>query len=61
MVFILIIISNVLIGIIQEIHGKNLVKQLAILTAAKTKVVRDGEEKEININEIVLDDIILLF
>ena len=60
MVFILIIIVNVLIGIIQEIHGKNLVKQLAILTAAKTKVVRDGEEKEININEIVLDDIILL-
>ena len=60
MVFILIIIVNVLIGIIQEIHGKNLVKQLSILTAAKTKVVRDGEEKEININEIVLDDIILL-
>lgn len=60
MVFILIIIVNVLIGIIQEIHGKNLVKQLAILTAAKTKVVRDGEEKEININEIVLDDIMLL-
>lgn len=60
MVFILIIIVNVLIGIIQEIHGKNLVKQLSILTAAKTKVVRDGEEKEININEIVLDDIVLL-
>ncbi len=60
MVFILIIIVNVLIGIIQEIHGKNLVKQLSILTAAKIKVVRDGEEKEININEIVLDDIVLL-
>ena len=60
MVFILIIIVNVLIGIIQEIHGKNLVKQLSILTTAKTKVIRDGEEKEININEIVLDDIILL-
>ncbi len=60
MVFILIIIVNVLIGIIQEIHGKNLVKQLSILTAAKTKVIREGKEQEININEIVLDDIILL-
>ena len=60
MVFILIIIVNVLIGIIQEIHGKNLVKKLSILTASKTKVIRDGEEKEIDINEIVLDDVILL-
>src|SRR5690625_5219368 len=41
MVFILIIIVNVLIGIIQEIHGKNLVKKLSILTASKTKVIRD--------------------
>ena len=60
MVFILIIIVNVLIGIIQEIHGKNLVKKLSILTASKTKVIRDGEEKEIDINKIVLDDVILL-
>ena len=60
MVFILIIIVNVLIGIIQEIHGKNLVKKLSILTTAKAKVIRDGKEKEININEIVLDDVVLL-
>ena len=60
MVFIVIIIINVLIGIIQEIHGKNLVKKLSILTTAKSKVVRNGEEKEIDINEIVLDDVILL-
>ena len=60
MVFILIIIINVLIGIIQEIHGKNLVKKLSILTASKAKVIRDGEEKEIDVNDIVLDDIILL-
>ena len=60
MVFILIIIVNVLIGIVQEIHGKNLVKKLSILTAAKTKVIRNGKEEEINIDEIVLDDVILL-
>ena len=60
MVFILIIIINVLIGIIQEIHGKNLVKKLSILTTAKSKVVRDGKEEEIDINQIVLDDVIVL-
>ena len=60
MVFILIIIINVLIGIIQEIHGKNLVKKLSILTAAKTKVIRNGKQEEIGIDEIVIDDIILL-
>ena len=59
MVFILIIIVNVLIGIIQEIHGKNLVKQLSILTASKAKVIRGGRRR-ININEIVVDDVILL-
>ena len=45
MVFILIIIVNVLIGIIQEIHGKNLVKKLSILTASKSKVIRNGKEE----------------
>ena len=60
MVFILIIIINVLIGIIQEIHGRNLVKKLSILTTAKCTVIRSGKEKEIDINEIVIDDIVLL-
>lgn len=60
MVFFVIIIVNVLIGIIQEIHGKNLVKKLSILTTAKVKVIRDGKEQEIDVNEIVLDDVVLL-
>ena len=60
MIFIIIIIINVLIGIIQEIHGKNLVKKLSILTTAKCTVIRNGKKEEIDINEIVLDDIILL-
>lgn len=60
MVFILIIIINVLIGIIQEIHGRNLVKKLSILTTMKCKVIRNGKEQDIDINEIVVDDIVLL-
>ena len=58
--FFLIITVNVLIGIIQEIHGKNLVKKLSILTASKTTVIRDGREQEIEIEKVVLGDTIVL-
>ncbi len=58
--FFLIITINVLIGIIQEIHGKNLVKKLSILTASKTTVIRDGKAQEIEIEKVVLGDTILL-
>ena len=43
--FFLIIVINVLIGIIQEIHAKNMIKKLEILAASKTTVIRDGKEK----------------
>ena len=58
--FFLIITINVLIGIIQEIHGKNLVKKLSILTASKTTVIRDGKAQEIEIEKVVLGDTIIL-
>lgn len=60
MFFFLIITINVLIGIIQEIHGKNMVKKLSILTASKTTVIRNGKEEKIEVEKIVLGDIILL-
>ena len=58
--FFLIITINVLIGIIQEIHGKNLVKKLSILTASKTTVIRNGKEEEIEVEKVVLGDTIIL-
>ena len=60
MFFFLIIVINVLIGIIQEIHGRNMVKKLSILTASKATVIRDGKEEKIEIDKIVLGDTILL-
>ena len=60
MFFFAIIVINVLIGIVQEIHSKNLVKKLSILTASKTTVIRDGEEKKIEVDKVVLGDVILL-
>ena len=58
--FFLIITINVIIGIVQEIHGRNLVKKLSILNASKATVIRNGKEQKIDIEEIVLGDIILL-
>lgn len=60
MFYLLIIITNILIGIVQEIHAKNLVEELSLISAVKTKVIRDGEVKELKIEEIVQDDIMLL-
>ena len=58
--YMLIIIINIVIGIVQEIHARNLVQKLSVLKISKANVVRNRKEKEINIDEIVLDDIIIL-
>lgn len=56
--FILIIILNTLISTIQEIHSKRIVDRLSIVSQTKVKAIRDGEQKQVEINEIVLDDVL---
>lgn len=58
--FMLIIILNICIGSFQEIHAKNMVAKLSVLTVSKVDVIRDGKEKSINVDELVLDDITIL-
>lgn len=58
--YMLIIVVNIIIGVVQEIHARNLVQKLSVLKVYKANVIRDGKEKEINIDEIVLDDLIVL-
>ena len=60
MFFLCIVILNTAISTIQEIHSKKVVDKLAILASHKQKVIREGKEEEIGINEIVLEDILLL-
>ncbi|MBQ9828469.1 MAG: HAD-IC family P-type ATPase [Lachnospiraceae bacterium] len=57
MTFMLVIIMNSLVGIVQELRVKKLVDKLAVITATKADVIRDGEKREIPIDEIVLDDV----
>lgn len=58
--FMLIIILNICIGSFQEIHAKNMVAKLSVLTVYKVDVIRDGKEKSIGVDEVVLDDITIL-
>ena len=60
LLFILIIALNTVIGIVQELHAKKLVEQIAVLTAPKARVLWDGEMRELPVEELVLGDVISL-
>ena len=55
--FLILIVFNTLVGIIQELRAKRTMDRLSLLSAPKALVIRDGEEREIPLEEIVLDDI----
>ena len=56
--FMIIIILNTLISIVQELRSKKTLDKLQVLASSKVAVIRDGEKQFIDINEIVLDDIL---
>ena len=58
--FVGIIIINTLIGIAQEIRAKITIDKLAILTARKSIVIREGQKWTVPTEELVLDDIVCL-
>ena len=60
MTFLPIIIANMLIGIVQEVHSKRVLDKLTLLNAPKVTVLREGKEKEIDSEHVVLDDVIVL-
>ena len=57
--FLPIILLNTLIGIIQEIQAKKTLEKLTVMNAAKARVIRDGKIKNIRIDQLVLDDIVV--
>ncbi|MDD3861421.1 MAG: cation-translocating P-type ATPase [Candidatus Gracilibacteria bacterium] len=56
-----ILIINAIIGFIQEYKAENAVQALKKMIVQKTIVIRDGQQKEIPIQNLVPDDIILLY
>ena len=57
--FLPIIIANSLIGIIQELRAKKTLDELTVLHAPKARVIRDGKEKTIPAEQLVLDDVVI--
>jgi cation-transporting ATPase E len=60
MTFLVVIVANTLIGIVQEIHSKRVLDKLSILNAPKTTVLRDGQMGELPSEQLVKDDVIIL-
>ena len=58
--FFLVAVVNCLIGIIQELAAKKTIDNLSLLHAPKAKALRNGEEREIALKDIVLDDVLSL-
>ena len=58
--FFMVAVVNCLIGIIQELAAKKTIDNLSLLHAPKAKALRNGEEREIALKDIVLDDILTL-
>ncbi len=53
-----IIVVNSFIGIAQEMRAKVALDRLHVLTAPAARVIRDGEEREVPVSEVVLDDVL---
>lgn len=58
--FLPIIIANTLIGIIQEVRAKQVLDNLKVMNMPRVRTLRDGEEQEIGIYELVKDDLVRL-
>ena len=55
-----VIIANAVVGITQELRAKWTLDKLAVLSAPRAMVLRDGEVTEHPVDDIVLDDVIEL-
>ena len=57
MLFMLVIVINTIIGIVQEIRSKITTDRLSIVVSANVEVMRDGRLQNIPIEELVLGDV----
>ena len=56
----IVLVANALIGILQEWRAKRTLDKLAILSAPKARVLRDGAPADVAVGEVVIDDVLIL-
>src|SRR5215467_16209435 len=54
----IVLVTNALIGIGQELRAKRTLDRLAVLSAPKVRVVRDGAPRDIAVDDVVADDLV---
>lgn len=55
-----VIVSNSLIGIGQEVQARRTLNALAVLSAPRARVRRDGHEYDVGVSQVVADDVLEL-
>lgn len=60
LLFLGVVLSNLVIGIFQEIRAKRVLDKLSLITQPYIRVLRDGDIVEMHMDELVLDDIAFL-
>lgn len=59
LMFLLVVVINLIIGIIQELNAKHKLDQLVLISEPKGTVVREGNTCIISTDQLVLDDIVI--
>jgi cation-transporting P-type ATPase E len=58
--FVLVVVLNSSVGVIQEVRAKRTLDALAVLAAPRARVVRDGATSDIAVDAVVQDDLLVL-
>ena len=56
----IVLVVNTAFGVVQELRAKRTLDRLAILTAARARVIREGAAAELPVEQVVLDDVLEL-
>ena len=56
----IVLVTNALIGIVQELRAKLALDRLAVLTAPRVRVIRDGAPQDLAAGELVAGDLVAL-
>jgi cation-transporting ATPase E len=51
---------NILVSVVQEIRAKRTLDRIALLTRPKATVIREGQERQVDPSELVIDDILVV-
>ena len=60
LLFLGVVVSNLVIGIFQEVRAKRVLDKLSLITKPYIRVLRNGKEVELHMDDLVLDDIAYL-